>query len=228
MIAKEGYFTIAWAGLLVVAVLFLTRDLSLIPRVILIVLAIDVFTLIVFFFRDPDRALPSSENPENVIVAPADGMVVAVSEVADIPYIGGHGSQLSIFLSIFDVHVNRIPASGVIERAMYIPGKYLVAWHPKSSELNERAEFVLKHPSGMRVLFRQIAGLIARRVVYHIDEGSKVTAGERFGIMKFGSRMDVVVPEGVAFMVAKGDRVKGGVTVLARLDHSERDSPGAQ
>lgn len=227
MIAREGYAAIAWTGLLVIAVIFLTRDLPTIPRVICIVLAVDVFTLVLFFFRDPDRLLPATEDPDHVIVAPADGLVVAVSEVDEIPHIGGRGRQVSIFLSILDVHVNRIPASGVIERAMYFPGKYLVAWHPKSSELNERAEFVLRHVSGRRILFRQIAGLIARRVVYHIDEGSRVTAGERFGIMKFGSRMDIVVPEGIEFTVAKGDRVKGGITVVARLETAEEYLPGA-
>lgn len=222
VIAREGYFTIAWAGLLLLAVIFLTRDLSLVPRIILIVLAVDVFTLTLFFFRDPDRAVPHGEDPDSVIVAPADGTVVSVTDVAEIPYVGGSGRQLSIFLSIFDVHVNRIPASGVIERALYVPGKYLVAWHPKSSELNERAEFVLRHVSGTPILFRQIAGLIARRVVYHIDEGSRVAAGERFGIMKFGSRMDVVVPAGIDFTVSKGDRVRGGVTVVARLGEVEK------
>ncbi|HUF08127.1 MAG TPA: phosphatidylserine decarboxylase, partial [Rhodothermales bacterium] len=112
----------------------------------------------------------------------------------------------------------------VIEQATYVPGKYLVAWHPKSSEKNERAEFVLRHVDGTRILFRQIAGLIARRIVYNIDAGSRVTAGERFGIMKFGSRMDVVVPDGIEFAVSKGDRVKAGVTVIARLGDTMSES----
>lgn len=228
MIAREGLFIIGWTAAFVVAVIFFTRDLSLIPRIILIVLAVDLLTLVVFFFRDPDRSLPPNEDPDSVIVAPADGLVVAVTDVTDIPYVGGSGRQLSIFLSILDVHVNRIPATGVIERAVYVPGEYLVAWHPKSSERNERAEFVLRHINGTRILFRQIAGLIARRVVYRIDEGSRVTAGERFGIMKFGSRMDVVVPEGVDFAVSKGDRVKGGVTVLARFSGSNFGSIGIE
>lgn len=228
MIAREGLFTIAWAVAFVFAVIFLTRDLSLVLRIILIVIAVDILTLIIFFFRDPDRALPPNEDADSVIVAPADGRVVAVSEVADIPHVGGPGRQISIFLSIIDVHVNRIPASGVIERATYVPGEYLVAWHPKSSEKNERAEFVLRHIKGTRIVFRQIAGFIARRVVYRIDEGSRVTAGERFGIMKFGSRMDVVVPEGIEFTVAKGDRVKAGVTVIARLEQIHDPSAGQE
>jgi phosphatidylserine decarboxylase len=218
VIAKEGLPTIAWVGALVIAVFFLTRGMSLVPRLILLVLALDLFTLVLFFFRDPERSLAPGDDADSIIVAPADGRVVEVSDVDDIPYIGGRGKQLSIFLSIFDVHVNRVPASGVIERAEYMPGEYLVAWHPKASEKNERAEFVLRHKNGSRMLFRQIAGLVARRVVYNIDRGSQVTAGERFGIMKFGSRMDVVVPEGVSFVVEKGDKVTAGVTVLARLD----------
>jgi len=224
VIAREGFFIVAWAVALVVAVIFFTRDLSTVPRIILIVLAVDVLALVLLFFRDPDRALAENEDPDSVIVAPADGLVVAVSDVDEIPYVGGPGKQLSIFLSILDVHVNRIPASGVIEQATYVPGEYLVAWHPKSSEKNERAEFVLRHVSGTRILFRQIAGLIARRIVYNIDAGSRVTAGERFGIMKFGSRMDVVVPEGIEFSVAKGDRVKAGVTVIARTGETMSES----
>lgn len=218
VIAKEGLFIVGWTAVLVVAIMFVTRDLSLLPRIIVIVLAIDLLTLVVFFFRDPDRSISSEEDAESVIVAPADGTVVDVIDVADIPHIGGPGRQLSIFLSILDVHVNRIPASGVIERADYVPGQYLVAWHPKSSELNERAEFVLRHVGGTKLLFRQIAGLIARRIVYHVDKGSEVRAGERFGIMKFGSRMDVVVPADIQFEVRKGDKVKAGVTILARLE----------
>jgi len=224
VIAREGLFIIAWAVALVVAVIFFTRDLSVVPRILLIVLAVDVLALVLLFFRDPDRSLAENEDPDCVIVAPADGLVVEVSDVDEIPYVGGPGKQLSIFLSILDVHVNRIPASGVIEQATYVPGEYLVAWHPKSSEKNERAEFVLRHVDGTRILFRQIAGLIARRIVYHIDAGSRVTAGERFGIMKFGSRMDIVVPDGIEFAVSKGDRVKAGVTVLARLGETMDES----
>jgi len=223
VIAKEGYFIIAWTAVFVVVAYFLTREMSLIPRLVIMVLAIDVLALVLFFFRDPDRTLPPGVDPNAVIVAPADGRVVEVKDVSDIPYVGGPGKQLSIFLSILDVHVNRVPGSGVIERATYVPGEYLVAWHPKASEKNERSEFVLRLKNNTRILFRQITGVIARRIVYDIDAGSEVTAGGRFGIMKFGSRMDVVIPDGITFVVGKGDRVKAGVTVLARLDGDMHD-----
>ena len=214
LIAREGFATIGIVALLVVVVIVLTRGLTPIPRIILIVLAVDVLTLVTFFFRDPDRSLPAGVDPSHVLVAPADGKVIDISEVTDNEYIGGPSKQLSIFLSVFDVHVNRVPASGLIEQADYFPGGYLVAWHPKSSELNERAEFGLRHASGTRILFRQITGILARRIVYSIEARDHVNAGERFGIMKFGSRMDVVVPSDFEFLVNVGDRVTGGHTVL--------------
>ena len=123
------------------------------------------------------------------------------------------------------MHVNRIPADGVIEFDQYVSGDYLVAWHPKASELNERSQLGLVHPSGVRVLFKQIAGAVARRVVYHVAPGDTVKAGERFGIVKFGSRMDVLVPPHVPIFAEVGDRVQGGVTILGHL-FAQPDSTG--
>ncbi len=217
MIAREGFATIGIVGLLVVAIFLVTTSLSPIPRIIILVLAIDLLTLVVFFFRDPDRSLPEHEEASQVLVAPADGKIIEIIDVGEVEYIGGPARKLSIFLSIFDVHVNRVPASGFIERVDYYPGQYLVAWHPKSSELNERAEFGLKHPSGTKILFRQITGFLARRIVYRLNNGDEVTAGDRFGIMKFGSRMDIVVPADFQFNVSVGDRVYGGSSVLGHF-----------
>lgn len=223
MIARDGFTTIGIAVLLVIAVIALTRGLSPIPRIILIILAVDVLTLVTFFFRDPDRSLPAGVETAQVLVAPADGKVIDIKEVRDNSFVGGPSKQLSIFLSVLDVHVNRVPASGTIEKVDYYPGKYLVAWHPKSSELNERAEFGLRHTSGTRILFRQITGILARRIVYRISEDDEVTAGERFGIMKFGSRMDVVVPSDFEFTVESGERVVGGHTVLGYFQPNQKD-----
>jgi len=221
LIAREGFSTIGIVAFLVVAVIVLTRDLTPLPRIILVVLAVDLLVLITFFFRDPDRSLPAGVDSSQVLIAPADGKIIDISQVTDNEYVAGPSKQLSIFLSVLDVHVNRVPASGIIEQADYYPGKYLVAWHPKSSELNERAEFGLRHPSGTRILFRQITGILARRIEYRIEKGDQVTGGDRFGIMKFGSRMDVVVPLDFEFLVKAGERVVGGHTVLGYFDRDQ-------
>lgn len=214
VIAREGFATIAIVALIVIAVIALTWGMPWVPRLILVVLAVDLLTLVVFFFRDPDRALAAGVDPDAVLVAPADGKIVGIVEVDDVTYVGQSAKQLSIFLSVFDVHVNRIPATGEIERLEYFAGEFRVAWDPEASSVNERAEFGLRHVGGTRILFRQITGLVARRIVYHVQRGDEVVAGDRFGIMKFGSRMDVVVPASFEFSVKDGDRVIGGQTVL--------------
>jgi phosphatidylserine decarboxylase len=223
LIAREGYSTIAIVALVAIAVIVVTRELSLVPRVILIILAVDLLTMVVFFFRDPVRSLPEGVDPETVVVAPADGKILEIKDVEGNAYVGKPAKQLSIFLSVLDVHVNRIPVSGLVERLDYYPGEYLVAWNPKASELNERAEFGIMHPSGVRILFRQITGVLARRIVYHVQKGDQVKAGERFGIMKFGSRMDVLVPADFQFEVSVGERTVGGRTVLGHLKPASDD-----
>lgn len=169
------------------------------------------FTL--FFFRDPDRSIPEGD----LILAPADGKVISVEDVREETYLERSARQITIFLSLSDVHVNRYPVSGVVEHVSYHPGQYLVAWHPKASQLNERAEFGIKHPSGVKIFYRQITGFVARRIVFHTKEGDEVKAGDRFGIMKFGSRMDILVPDDMEVLVSEGDRTTGGETILARL-----------
>lgn len=178
----------------------------------LVAIGISGFTL--FFFRDPERNLPERD----CIVAPADGKVISIDNVREDTYLNGSARQITIFLSLMNIHVNRYPVSGNVEYVSYYPGKYLVAWHPKASELNERAEFGIKHSSGLKFFFRQITGFVARRIVFHTKEGDSVSAGERFGIMKFGSRMDILVPEDKELLVKKGDRTVGGETVIAYLD----------
>ena len=170
------------------------------------------FTL--FFFRDPERTIPNGD----FILAPADGKVISIEPVREEKYLCSTAQQITIFLSLWDVHVNRYPVSGTVEYVAYYPGKYLVAWHPKASSLNERAEFGISHPSGLRIFYRQITGLVARRIVFYTKEGDEVTAGERFGLMKFGSRMDILVPSDMEIMVQKGDKTVGGETIIARLD----------
>jgi phosphatidylserine decarboxylase len=169
----------------------------------------------VWFFRDPVRIPP--EDTSTLLLAPADGKVIELVEEHDFLYIKGPARRVSIFLSPLNVHVNRIPADGTVEYDRYVPGEYLVAWHPKASEKNERSEIGIRHPSGTQVLFKQIAGAIARRIVYYPRPGDHVKAGDRFGIVKFGSRMDVLVPPHIEFDVEIGQRVQAGVTIIGRL-----------
>ena len=179
------------------------------------IFGIFVLAFTLYFFRDPPRTPPTGH--DNVLLSPADGKVIEIEDHNDSIFLDARAKRVSIFLSPLDVHVNRIPADGVIELVNYVPGKYLVAWHPKASELNERSEIGLVHPSGAKVLFKQIAGAVARRVVFHVSKGDRVRAGDRFGIVKFGSRMDVIVPDTATFEVVVGDKVKGGETILGYL-----------
>ena len=182
-------------------------------------LLIIVFTM--WFFRDAERPLiERAKNDASLIVAPSDGQVTELLEVENLPELGGPATQITIFLSPVNLHVNRYPASGTIEKAEYVPGKYLMAFNPKASEENERSIFVLRTDFG-KILYRQITGFLARRIVYDTQSGDVVSAGDRFGMMKFGSRMDVVVPKGAEIYVKVGQKVVSSDTILAKM-------PGAQ
>ncbi|HEX2867882.1 MAG TPA: phosphatidylserine decarboxylase family protein [Ignavibacteriales bacterium] len=167
-----------------------------------------IFTL--YFFRDPERVTPQKDN---VVVSPADGTVLFVKEVYDDKYIKNKAWQISIFMSPLNVHVNRIPIDGKVEYLKYIHGEYLIASHDKASEKNERAEFGIRSRFG-RVFFTQVAGYVARRIVYELKPGDDVIMGRRFGMIRFGSRVDVVVPEAWQVKVKKGDSVTAGETIL--------------
>lgn len=224
MIAREGYLIIGIVVVLAVVLALLGLLLPPLGMGVLLAVALLAIGFTLYFFRDPKRTPP--EEATNLLLSPADGKVVVVDEVEHEPlYLKGPAKQISIFLSPLNVHVNRIPADGTIEYEEYIAGDYLVAWHPKASEKNERSQIGLRHPSGAKVLFKQIAGAVARRIVYYPKVGDEVRAGERFGIVKFGSRMDVLVPPHAQVDVRVGDRVAAGLTVLGHLpDHA----PGAE
>jgi phosphatidylserine decarboxylase len=231
VIAREGYTIVAIVvGLAVLLALGAWQFDAWLWRAPLLGLAVGGLAFTLYFFRDPDRS-PPPDARENGLVAPADGKVVEIVEETDSLYLDGPAQRVSIFLSPLDVHVNRIPARGVIEYEKYRPGDYLVAWHPKASEKNERSELGLRHPSGTKVLFKQIAGAVARRIVYHVGEGDTVTTGQRFGIVKFGSRMDVLVPPHVDLTLEKGQHVRAGETVIGWLppadSATEAEAPAA-
>lgn len=187
-------------------------------QAVLIALGMLVISFTLWFFRDAQRPLlaEAAEDPR-LIMSPADGQVVNVDSVAHSPELGGPAIQISIFLSPLNLHVNRYPASGTIVEARYIPGLYLMAFNPKSSSENERSIFVLSTPAGT-IAYQQITGFLARRIVYDTKVGDVVTVGKRFGMMKFGSRMDIVVPATAKILVRPGDKVISAHSIIARLD----------
>ncbi|MBL7718533.1 MAG: phosphatidylserine decarboxylase family protein [Flavipsychrobacter sp.] len=168
---------------------------------------------VLWFFRLPNR---QHAEGEYLIVAPADGKVVVIEETTETEYFKDKRLQVSIFMSPLNVHVNRNPISGVVKYMKYHPGKYLVAWHPKSSTENERTTLVIGNDR-VELLMRQIAGALARRIKYYVKEGQQVKQNDEFGFIQFGSRVDVYLPAGTKVDVKIGDVVKGGVTVLAHL-----------
>lgn len=174
--------------------------------VLLLLLA---FTL--YFFRDPERTTPSGDG---LVIAPADGKIVQIQDVREEEYLKGEGVQISIFMSPFNVHVNRFPISGTVGYFQYFPGEFLMAFDDKASARNERTHIGI-HSAKTRVLFKQIAGFIARRIVAPVREGDRVVAGERFGMIRFGSRVDVIVPKGAKILVKLGDATTAGETILA-------------
>lgn len=176
-----------------------------VPAAVLVFLALFVFS----FFRDPDRVIPAEPA---AVVSPADGRVVVVSEEENA---GRPGQRVSIFLAIWNVHVNRAPASGTIAKMDYRPGKFLAAMRERASFENEQNVFTLSTESG-EMVFKQIAGLIARRVVSWKKAGEQVSRGERIGLVRFGSRVDVWLPKGAEILVKVGENVKGGSSVIAR------------
>jgi phosphatidylserine decarboxylase len=175
-----------------------------------------------FFFRDPHRASPSDAD---IVLSPADGRVLVAGGAIAESTPAGEWQQVSIFLSPMDVHVNRIPVSGRVTRVNYIAGKFLPAYRHDAGSANERSEIWIDH-DGQTVVARQIVGVLARRVVCRVQSGTEVRAGDRFGIMKFGSRMDIFLPISATITVHVGDRVRGGETVIAVLNSVRAEGSG--
>lgn len=173
-----------------------------------------VFLLLLQFFRSPYRNLLLHED---LIIAPADGKVVVIEDVEEPEYFKDKRKQISIFMSPINVHITRNPVSGIVKYFRYHPGNYFVAWHPKSSTKNERTTVVVESTAGPEVLFRQIAGAMARRIVWYVKEGDEVSQGEEFGFIKFGSRVDIFVPLDTEMKVELGQKTKGGQTIIAQL-----------
>ncbi|MCS7176154.1 MAG: phosphatidylserine decarboxylase [Candidatus Kapabacteria bacterium] len=184
--------------------------------------------LTLWFFRDPERRLPAGAWRDGVLVAPADGRIVQIASVHEPEFLGGEAVCISIFLSLLDVHVNRVPVSGVVQFCRYVPGRFYAAYRSEASQQNEQMIVGVETPRG-RVLFRQIAGVLARRIVCDLCEGQRVQAAERFGMIKFGSRVEVLVPLSQAEIVVQvGMRVRAGETVLGYLRPSVSEEAAIQ
>ena len=214
MFTKYGYTTIgvvAAIAFILVSVSFFTQSNPL--KIILILAAAAILLLTLNFFRDPDRKTPAQKG---IIVAPADGKIIVMKENISNHFVGEKCNQLSIFMSPLNVHVNRIPISGKVEHLKYHEGKFIAAFEDKASENNERMETGIASSEG-RVLFTQIAGFVARRIVNELKVGDEVTIGERFGMIKFGSRVDIFVPSNWESSVKLNDKVYAGETILFKL-----------
>jgi phosphatidylserine decarboxylase len=210
---RDGY--IYALSLLAVAALLVWFTLGWLWSIAPLLLA----AFFLWFFRDPDRTVPAGQG---VIVSPGDGLV---TETASIQTPEGPRQRISIFLSVFDVHVNRAPIGGVLSRVQYRKGKFLNALNPASAGQNEQNSVTVRGQgpdAGFEVTFKQIAGLLARRIVFCCREGQTVERGQRVGLIKFGSRVDVVFPAAASLQVKVGERVKGGASVLARMPPGER------
>lgn len=214
MLTKYGYNTLGVISI-VVFVLFALGIFLSNPYIKYTVIVIGVFLLVfsLNFFRDPDRTIPKGEN---IIVSPADGKVLLIKEVLPNRFIDEPSWQISVFMSPLNVHVNRIPIDGKVAYVKYVEGEYLVAYHDKADERNERSEIGIESSHG-KVFFTQVAGYVARRIVYDLKEGDNVKMGDRFGMIKFGSRVDVIVPKKWNIKVKEGDIVKAGETILYEL-----------
>src|SRR5260221_2720120 len=217
-IHKEGR-TLLFVSLIILVVIiwladYFFRSQADVIRNIIIGIAVVFYLVLLQFFRSPVFEIKRNEKQ---VLAPADGKVVVIEEAEETEYLKSRRKQISIFMSPVNVHVNRMPVGGSISYTKYHAGKYLVAWHPKSSTENERTTIVAKMKNGNEILFRQIAGALARRIKYYVKEGQPMQQGDEFGFIKFGSRVDVFLPLDSKVNVAIGEVTKGGRTVIAEL-----------
>jgi len=216
LIHREGYKIILVTLLILAGLNLLVQsfvgDQHIVFKIVLS-LSLIFFILIVQFFRNPYRNTIINEHH---VIAPADGKVVVIEEVEEPEYFKDKRRQVSIFMSPVNVHVNRNPIAGIVKYAKYHPGKYLVAWHPKSSTENERTTVVIAN-SKAEVLFRQVAGALAKRIVYYVKEGEMVEQGSEMGFIKFGSRIDLYLPLSAKIEVQLQQKTRGGETVVATL-----------
>lgn len=216
-IHREGRVLLFWMMIILVAgnylIIYYIPEARLLSNIVAIS-SIILYIVILQFFRSPIISLPDDDS---LVYAPAEGKVVVIEEVFEDEYLKVNCKQISIFMSPINVHINRSPIKGWVEYFQYHPGKYLVAWHPKSSLENERTTMVLKSDSGTKILVRQIAGAVARRIKWYVKPGSQLVQGGEFGFIKFGSRVDIFLPLDAEILVNLNQKTKGAITPIARL-----------
>ena len=215
MFHKEGYQIIMTSFVLSAGIVIFTEyivDNFPILKFLIQLLVLMILILVLQFFRNPKRITKKNKNN---LIAPVDGKIVIIKEVFEKEYFKDNRIQVSIFMSPLNVHVTRYTMSGRVQFSKYHPGKYLVAWHPKSSELNERTSIVLKNDQFGEILYRQIAGAVARRIINYAKKGMEVEQGSDAGFIKFGSRVDLFLPLGTTLDIAINDIVKGGIQTIA-------------
>lgn len=203
-VAKEGYPFIGYAA-------FCTLILALLGLPVATIISFIVTTFVLCFFRDPERFTPPGED---ALVSPADGKVIGVETIQENGFIEGKVLKISIFMNVFNVHVNRIPINGTVEKIVYKPGKFYSADSAKGGLENEYCAAIIRTPQGKSLAFVQIAGLIARRIVCWLEPGDEVIRGRRFGLIRFGSRVDLYLPTETNVIIKEGDKVRAGETVL--------------
>ena len=206
-VAREGYPFIAFIA-------FATIIFAIIGYDIISLITLFLTGFVVYFFRDPERISP---NDEDVVVAPADGKIILIEKIFDDRFVNDHVYKVSIFMSVFDVHVNRIPFAGKIEKIQYAPGSFYAANTDQGGLANEHCGVILTTEKDFRYAVVQIAGLIARRIVCWVEKGDTIERGKRFGMIRFGSRVDLYLPQNMQIEVSTGQRVKAGETVLGYL-----------
>lgn len=204
--------TVAIIAIVVLAFHYFLPNAKLVHKLVYAASAV-MFLLILQFFRHPSRNTPKGDD---LVICPADGKVVVIERVFEKEYFKDERIQVSIFMSPLNVHVNRAPIAGSVDYVKYHPGEYLVAWHPKSSELNERTSIAMSHGKDS-LLLKQIAGAVARRIRWYVNEGDLIGQGDEFGFIKFGSRVDVLLPLDAEIDVKLDQKVTGGETILARF-----------
>lgn len=206
-VAREGYPFIAFAAFACLVLALLGHDLS--------ALAALLFTgFVVYFFRDPDRIAPDDED---VVVSPADGKVIQVEKIFDDRFVNEHVYKISIFMSVFDVHVNRAPYSGKVEKIQYTPGSFYAANTDQGGLANEHCGVILSTEKNFQYAVVQIAGLVARRIICWVEKGDTIERGKRFGMIRFGSRVDIYLPQTLQLEIRSGQKVKAGETVIGYL-----------
>ncbi len=215
MFTKYGYTTIGVVAIISFLLIVLSFFIQNTPaKIVLLIAAAAILILTLNFFRDPDRRTPEKDR---IIVSPADGKVIVVKSNSSNYFVGENVNLVSIFMSPLDVHVNRIPVSGTVEHLKYHEGKYLAAFDEHAMNKNERMEIGINSNYG-KILFTQVAGFLARRIVTELSVGDRVRIGDRFGMIKFGSRVDVFVPADFKSSVKLNDRVIAGETILFEID----------